>query len=540
MYQPPFPQNEPIYGYAPGSPERARLEAELERQMKQVAEIPMIINGQLVYTKRQKPYHPPFDHQKTIAHYYEVGEEEVTAAIGACLDAKPAWEAMPWEHRISIFRKAAELISGPYRDKMNAATMIGQGKNVHQSEIEAIMEMCDFLRFNAYYAWQIFSDQPLHSPKPTWNRTDWRPLEGFLYAITPFNFSAIAANLPSAPAMVGNCVVWKPSPSQIPAASVIMEVFQEAGLPEGVINLVFGDPDLITDRCVAHKMFAGLHYTGSTGVLKSIWRKIADHIDTYHSYPRIVGESGGKDFIVAHRSARPRQVATAITRGAFEYQGQKCSAASRVYLPDNIAEEVLQRLKEDLDSIKVGSPLDFSNFVNSVIHERAFDKLAAYIDQARSDSEAQIFYGGQYDKSTGYYIYPTVITTTDPYYATMVEELFGPVVTVYTYPADEYERYLDIVDSTSQYGLTGAVFAQDRSALVLAEEKLRHAAGNFYLNDKPTGSIVGQQPFGGARGSGTNDKAGSWLNITRWLSARSIKENFVPPEDYRYPFLGDD
>lgn len=540
QFQPPFPHNEPINSYAPGTAERTQLQAELQKRIEEVVEIPMVINGHEVYTKDKKSYHPPFDHQRTVAHYYEASADEIKAAIGACLDAKPAWEAMSWEHRISIFRKAAELISGPYRDRMNAATIIGQGKDVHQSEIEAIMEMCDFLRFNAYYAWQIYSDQPMHSPKPSWNRTDWRPLEGFLYAVTPFNFSAIAANLPSAPAMLGNCVVWKPSPSQIPAAHVIMEVFREAGLPDGVINMVMGDAEKITDHCLGHSMFAGLHYTGSIEVFKGLWKKIGSNIERYHNFPRIVGETGGKDFIIAHQSARPRQVATAITRGAFEYQGQKCSAVSRVYLPDNIADEVLAFLKEDLDSIKMGSPLDFSNFVGAVIHERSFDKLARYIDQARKDEQAEIFYGGTYDKSEGWFIHPTVIRTTDPYYATMVEELFGPVVTVYTYPAREFEKTLEILDSTSPYGLTGAVFSQDRNMLSLAEEKLRYAAGNFYLNDKPTGSIVGQQPFGGARGSGTNDKAGSWLNLTRWLSARSIKENFVPPEDYRYPVLGNE
>jgi 1-pyrroline-5-carboxylate dehydrogenase len=454
------------------------------------------------------------------------------------LEAKIKWANLSWEHRASIFLKAADLLAGPYRAKINAATMIAQAKTVHQAEIDAACEFIDFLRFNVQFMTQIYAEQPVSS-EGVWNRLEHRPLEGFVYAITPFNFTAIAGNLPAAPALMGNVVVWKPSATQIYSANVIVEVFKKAGLPDGVINVVYGDSAMITETLLASPYFAGIHFTGSTRVFNDIWGKIGQNIGKYKSYPRIVGETGGKDFVVAHSSAIPAQVATALSRGAFEYQGQKCSAASRAYVPQSIWPEVKKLLVADLASMKMGSPADTTNFVSSVISEGSFDKLAGFIDQAKKDADAEIIAGGNYDKSVGYFIEPTVIVTTDPKYSTMETELFGPVLTIYVYEDAKWEETLVLVDSTSEYALTGAVLSQDRYAIEYAMKVLENAAGNFYINDKPTGAVVGQQPFGGARGSGTNDKAGSVLNLLRWVSPRTIKETFVTPEDYRYPFLGE-
>jgi 1-pyrroline-5-carboxylate dehydrogenase len=482
---------------------------------------------------------PPHELKHTLGHFCKGDESHVNAAITAALDAKQAWENMPWQERAAIFLKAADLLSGPYRDKINAATMLCQSKNVYQAEIDAVAELIDFLRFNVQYMTEIYAQQP-NSVPGIWNRMEYRPLEGFVFAITPFNFTAIAGNLPSAPAMLGNTVIWKPAESQIYSAAVIMEVFQKAGLPPGVINLIYVDGPLAGDIIFNHADFAGLHFTGSTGVFQHLWATIGKNISKYKSYPRIVGETGGKDFVIAHPSADPIEVATALVRGAYEFQGQKCSAASRAYIPKEIWDDVREKLLADIKSLKMGTTEDFSNFVNAVIDERAFDKISGYIAQAKKDDNVEILIGGGCDKTEGYFIEPTVLLTTDPHYRTMEEEIFGPVLTIYVYDGKDYAETLDLLDQTSPYALTGAVFSKDRAAAILASEKLRHAAGNFYINDKPTGSIVGQQPFGGARGSGTNDKAGSVLNLYRWISARSIKENFVPPTDYRYPFLGEE
>jgi 1-pyrroline-5-carboxylate dehydrogenase len=481
---------------------------------------------------------PPHEHQHIVGHYHTAEQNHVQDAIDNCLSARGAWANLTWEQRAAIFLKAAELIAGPYRAKINAATMMAQSKNIHQAEIDAACELIDFLRFNVEYMSQIYAEQPA-SAEGIWNRVEYRPLEGFVYAITPFNFTAIAGNLPASAAMMGNVVLWKPSDSQVFSAKVIMDVFQEAGLPPGVINMVMGDPVMISNTVLASPDFAGLHFTGSTQVFKELWKQIGNNIHTYKTYPRIVGETGGKDFILAHPTAKPQQVATAITRGAFEFQGQKCSAASRVYLPESTASEILDLVKKDIESFnKPGSPEDMNNFITAVIHEGSFDKLARYIDQAKEDDNAQIFAGGGYDKSVGYFVEPTVIVTQDPKYTTMCTELFGPVVTVYVYPDAEWQETLTLVDTTSEYALTGAVLAKDRYAIDQATKALQNAAGNFYINDKPTGAVVGQQPFGGARASGTNDKAGSAQNLLRWVSPRLIKETFVTPEDYRYPFLG--
>lgn len=530
--------NEPVKSYAPGSPEREAVLKQYDEYYKGNADIPLTIGGQQVRTGKTRSIAPPHDHQHTVGQYHLASEKEVKQAVDAALKARRDWAALTWEQRASVFLKAAELIAGPYRDRINAATMMAQSKTVHQAEIDSACELIDFLRFNVEFMSQIYQEQP-ESAEGIWNRVEYRPLEGFVYAITPFNFTAIAGNLPSSAALMGNVVIWKPSDHQVFSAQVIVDVFEEAGVPAGVINCIYGDPAMITDILLTHPDFAGLHYTGSTEVFKGIWKKIGDNINTYKTYPRIVGETGGKDFIIAHPTANARQVATAITRGAFELQGQKCSAASRVYLPESLAEDVLGGVKEDLKNIgKPGSPADLSNFVTAVIHEGAFDKLAGYIDRAREDKEAEIVAGGGYDKSVGYFIEPTVIRTTDPHYSTMETELFGPVVTVYVYPDDQWEQTLELVDQTSEYGLTGAVISADRYAIEQATRALENCAGNFYINDKPTGAVVGQQPFGGARASGTNDKAGSAQNLMRWVSPRLIKETFVSPEDYRYPFLG--
>ena len=496
----------------------------------------MYISGKEVRTNKKVAIHPPHDHQKTVANYHAGDKTHVRAAIDAALQAKQAWAALNYEQRASIFLKAADLLAGPYRYKINAATMIGQSKNVYQAEIDAACEMIDFLRFNVQYLKEIYSQQPISS-KGIYNRVEYRPLEGFVFALTPFNFTAISGNLPTSAAMMGNTVVWKPSNTQIFAANVLMEVFMKAGLPDGVINLIYVSGPDAGEVIFNHRDFGGIHFTGSTGVFRNIWKTIGDNIAKYKSYPRIVGETGGKDYIIAHKSAEVKSLVAALTRGAFEYQGQKCSAASRAYIPSNLWNEVKQRIVDDVKSMKVGPTEDFSNFVNAVIDENAFNKITKYIDNAKANKDVEIIVGGTYDKSKGYFITPTVIVTKDPNYVTMCEEIFGPVLTVYVYDENKFEETLDIIDNTSIYALTGAVFAQDRYAVDLATKKLVNSAGNFYINDKCTGAVVGQQPFGGSRASGTNDKSGSMINLLRWVSMRTIKENLVPPTDYRYPFL---
>ncbi|SHJ16103.1 delta-1-pyrroline-5-carboxylate dehydrogenase [Hymenobacter daecheongensis DSM 21074] len=533
----PAPINEPVKGYAPNSPERVGLHKMLKELKQQQRDIPMHIGGQEIRTGKKKNITPPHDHQHVLGQFHEGDASHVQQAIDAALAARPLWAEMPWEHRAAIFLKAADLLAGPYRARINAATMLGQSKNCFQAEIDAACELIDFFRFNVHFMQQIYQQQPESLPG-MWNRLEHRPLEGFVFALTPFNFTSIAGNLPSSAAMMGNVVVWKPSNTQIYSAQVLMELFKEAGVPDGVINLVYVSGPTAGDVIFRHRDFAGIHFTGSTGVFNGIWKAIGDNISSYKSYPRIVGETGGKDFILAHPSAHAKAVAVGISRGAFEYQGQKCSAASRVYLPSNLADEILGYVKEDLASFKMGDVEDFSNFINAVIDEKSFDKLAKYIDEAKADPNAEIVAGGGYDKSKGYFIEPTVIVAKDPKYVTMCEELFGPVVTVHIYDAAKFDEVLTLVDTTSPYALTGAIFAQDRYAIDQASKALVHAAGNFYINDKPTGAVVGQQPFGGARASGTNDKAGSMLNLLRWVSPRAIKETFVPVTDYRYPFLG--
>ncbi|MGS2738403.1 L-glutamate gamma-semialdehyde dehydrogenase [Sinomicrobium sp. M5D2P17] len=533
----PVAVNEPVKSYTPGSPEREEVLNQYKAYFNGSEDIPLYIGSEEIRTGDTRSITPPHDHQHVIGQYHLAEKSHIEKAISDAMEARKKWAALTWEQRAAVFLRAADLIAGPYRAKMNAATMIGQSKNIYQAEIDSACEIVDFLRFNVEYMSQIYNDQP-ESSEGLWNRVEYRPLEGFIYAITPFNFTAIAGNLPSSAAMMGNVVVWKPSDSQIFSAKVIVDVFKEAGVPDGVINVVYGDPVMITDTVLASPDFTGIHFTGSTNVFKSIWAKIGSNINTYKTYPRIVGETGGKDFIIAHPNSKPKQVATAISRGAFEFQGQKCSAASRVYLPKSIAQEVLDFVKADVESFKMGSPEDMSNFITAVIHEGSFDKLASYIDQAKADQDAEIIIGGNYDKSKGYFIQPTVILTTNPKYKTMTTELFGPVVTVYVYEDEKWTETLQLVDTTSEYGLTGAVFSNDRYAVDEATKALENSAGNFYINDKPTGAVVGQQPFGGARASGTNDKAGSMLNLFRWVSPRLIKETFVSPEDYRYPFLG--
>ncbi|WP_425234439.1 L-glutamate gamma-semialdehyde dehydrogenase [Ulvibacterium sp.] len=534
----PTALNEPIKSYAPGTPERNDVLKQYRAYFNGKVEVPLYIGSEEIYTGNTKPMSPPHNHGHSVGEYHLAEKQHVQKAIKNCLEARTAWANLTWEQRAAIFLKAAELIAGPYRAKMNAATMIAQSKTIHQAEIDAACELIDFLSFNVEYMSQIYEEQP-DSAEGIWNRVEYRPLEGFVYAVTPFNFTAIAGNLPASAAMMGNVVVWKPSDHQIFSAKVIMDVFKEAGLPDGVINMVYGDPVMITDTVLESPDFAGIHFTGSTHVFKELWKKIGNNIHTYKTYPRIVGETGGKDFIIAHSTAKPVQVATAITRGAFEFQGQKCSAASRVYLPKSTSREVLELVKKDIESFNPpGSPEDMSNFITAVIHEGSFDKLAKYIDGAKKDKDAEIVAGGGYDKSKGYFVEPTVIVTTNPHYTTMETELFGPVVTVFVYDDKDWSKTLELVDSTSEYALTGAVLATDRYAIDQATNALQNCAGNFYINDKPTGAVVGQQPFGGARASGTNDKAGSAQNLLRWVSPRLIKETFVTPEDYRYPFLG--
>ncbi len=538
FFQVPAAFNEPVKSYAPGSPERDAVLKQYKEYYNGSEDIPMYIGGKEIRTGNTRRIAPPHDHQHQVGQYHLASQKEVKDSIDTALQARQAWADLPWEQRAAIFLKAADLLAGPYRAKINAATMMAQSKTVHQAEIDAACELIDFLRFNVEFMSRIYQEQP-ESADGIWNRVEYRPLEGFVYAITPFNFTAIAGNLPASAALMGNVVVWKPSDHQIFSAKVIIDVFREAGLPGGVINAVFGDPAMITETLLSHPDFSGIHFTGSTEVFKSLWKQIGNNIGVYKTYPRIVGETGGKDFIIAHPTAPVKQVATAITRGAFELQGQKCSAASRVYLPKSTADQILAMVVENIDSFnKPGSPEDLNNFVTAVIHEGAFDKLAGYIDRAKADAEAEVVAGGGYDKSKGYFIEPTVILTTNPKYVTMETELFGPVVTVYVYEDEAWSETLSLVDETSEYALTGAVMAKDRYALAEATKALENCAGNFYINDKPTGAVVGQQPFGGARASGTNDKAGSAQNLMRWVSPRLIKETFNPPEDYRYPFLG--
>jgi 1-pyrroline-5-carboxylate dehydrogenase len=536
FFKVPQPVNEPVLMYAPNSPERKALKAALAEARSHTVEIPMYIGSELVHTDNKIKLSPPHDHQHVLGYASEGDKSHVRRAINAALKAREAWANMPWEHRAAIFLKAADLLAGPYRAKMNAATMLGQSKNAYQAEIDSACELIDFLRFNAHFMAKIYTEQP-DSSKGIWNRMEHRPLEGFVFALTPFNFTAIAGNLPACVAMMGNVTVWKPAYTQIYSANVIMEIFREAGLPDGVINLIYVDGPDAGDVIFKDPNFAGIHFTGSTKVFQTIWKTIGNNINRYKTYPRIVGETGGKDFVMVHHSANAKAVAVGLVRGAFEYQGQKCSAASRAYVPSNLWEEVKQYMIADLKEIKMGGTEDFSNFVNAVIDERSFDKISNYINEAKKSDKVTVIAGGKCDKSKGYFVEPTVLQTTDPNYTTMCEEIFGPVLTIYVYPENQYEKTLDLVNKTSPYALTGSIFAQDRYAIDLAERKLANAAGNFYINDKPTGAVVGQQPFGGARASGTNDKAGSILNLLRWVSPRSIKETFVSPMDYKYPFL---
>lgn len=537
IFTPPKAINEPVYSYAPGSAEKKALKEALNQLKSTEMDISMFIDGKEVRTGKKVAIHPPHELSHTLGHYHEGGEAEVKAAIDAALKARERWAATSWEQRASIFLRAADLLAGPWRYKTNAATMLGQSKNCFQSEIDAVCELIDFWRFNVEYATQIYQQQP-ESPRGMWNRLEYRPLEGFVFAVTPFNFTSIGANLPTAPALLGNTVVWKPSETQIYTAWLTMELLREAGLPDGVINLVYADGPLTGDIVFNHPDFAGIHFTGSTKTFQHMWKTIGGNIDKYKTYPRIVGETGGKDFVVAHESADPIAVAVALARGAFEFQGQKCSAASRAYVPKSLWPAVKEKLVADVKSFNMGPVENFTNFVNAVIDERSFDKISGYIDQAKKDGQ-EILLGGNYDKTKGYFIEPTVIVANDPYYLTMREEIFGPVLTIYVYD-EPFEDILTVVDSTSPYALTGAIFSRDRYAIELADKKLKNAAGNYYVNDKPTGAVVGQQPFGGARASGTNDKAGSILNLYRWLSPRTIKETLVSAVDYRYPFLGEE
>lgn len=535
----PLPANEPVLNYAPGSAEKKRLKEVLAELKSTEVDVPMYIGGKEVRTNKKYALRAPHEHKHVLGYYHEGEEKHVHQAIDAALAAKEAWANMSWENRANIFLRAADLIATKYRPYMNGTTMLGQSKNAFQAEIDAACEIIDFLKFNVHFLSEIYRQQPI-SGSGMHNRMEYRPLEGFVLAVTPFNFTAIGGNLPTSAAMCGNVVIWKPAHTQIYSAQMFMKILKEAGLPDGVINLIYVDGPTVGKVCFTHKEFAGVHFTGSTGVFNNMWETIGKNMSMYRSYPRIVGETGGKDFVMVHKSADPDVVATALLRGAFEYQGQKCSAASRAYLPSNIAEKVKKKLVAGVNSFKVGTVEDFTNFVNAVIDEKSFDKIKSYIDAAKRSKKASILVGGECNKKEGYFVQPTIIETTDPKYTTMCEEIFGPVLTIYVYPANDYEKTLELVDSTSPYALTGSIIAQDRYAVELATAKLRNSAGNFYINDKPTGAVVGQQPFGGARASGTNDKAGSILNLYRWLSARTIKETFNPPTDYRYPFLGEE
>lgn len=537
FFKVPTPTNEPIYSYAVGSKERALLKQAIADARAQQIDIPMYIGSEEVTTNKKVAIRPPHDHQHILGHFSHGDKSHVEKAIVSALAAKNDWENLAWEHRAAIFLKAADLIAGKYRYELNAATMLGQSKNAFQAEIDSACEIIDFLRFNVSYLSDIYQQQPPISPRGVWNRLEQRPLEGFIFALTPFNFTAIAGNLPTSCAMMGNVVVWKPANTQVYAANVLMKIFKEAGVPDGVINLIYVDGPTAGDVIFNHPDFAGIHFTGSTAVFQNIWKTIGNNIHKYKTYPRIVGETGGKDFILVHASADAKAAATGIVRGSFEYQGQKCSAASRAYIPKSLWPQMKEMMLKDIASFKMGPTEDFSNFINAVIDEKSFDKLASYLEQAKKDKDAEIICGGGYDKTKGFFIEPTIIVASDPKYTTMCEELFGPVLTIYVYEDAKFEQTLKIVDETSIYALTGAIFAQDRYAIEQASVALRNAAGNFYINDKCTGAVVGQQPFGGARGSGTNDKAGAMVNLLRWVSPRTIKETFEPPVDYRYPFL---
>ncbi len=537
IFKVPVAVNEPVKSYAKGSKERESLLKEYKAMLKQKPlEVPMYIGGVEVKTKNKKEIRPPHDHSKVIGHYHFGDKSHVTKAIDAAMKARENWSNLSWEHRASIFLRAADLLAGPFRDKMNAATMLGQSKNVYQAEIDASCELIDFFRFNVQYMTQIYKEQPESLPG-MWNRLEYRGLEGFVFAVTPFNFTSIAANLCAAPAMMGNVIVWKPAETQMYSAKVIMDLFKAAGLPDGVINMISVDGPDAGEVVFKHKDFAGLHFTGSTGVFRNLWKEIGNNIEKYRTYPRIVGETGGKDFVMVHESANAIEVATALSRGAFEYQGQKCSAASRAYIPSNIWKDVKKELVKQVESFKIGSPEDNTNFINAVIDERSFDKIKSYIDHAAKQKDAEIIVGGKCDKKKGYFIHPTVIVTTNAKFKSMCEEIFGPVLTIFVYEPKDFVKTLDILDQTSDYALTGSIISNDRYAIDTAMKKLINSAGNFYINDKPTGAVVGQQPFGGARGSGTNDKAGAMMNLLRWTSARTIKETFIPASDYRYPFL---
>lgn len=530
------PENEGILAYREGSREKTEVKEKLQELKREVTEIPVIVGGEEIKTGNMGKRTSPEDHNLLLAEYHKAGDEEIEKAIQASMDAKDAWAHMPWEERVAIFLKAADLVAGPYRSTINAATMLGQGKNIYQAEIDAACELIDFLRFNAYFMSEIMKEQP-HSPDNTWNRMDYRPLDGFVFAVTPFNFTAIAGNLPTAPAMAGNTVIWKPASSAVYSAYLFMKILEEAGLPKGVINFLPGSGAEIGEKILPHKDLAGVHFTGSTKTFQYMWKTIGKNISGYRNYPRIVGETGGKDFVVVHPSADIRPIAAALVRGAFEYQGQKCSAASRAYVPKSLWPKIKEEFIALTKELKVGSTEDFRNFVNPVIDKKSFEKITSYIDFAKESKEAEILLGGTYDDSIGYFVDPTIIETTNPRFKTMVEEIFGPVITMYVYEDEKYDEILHECDEATDYALTGSIFAKDREAVIKAEKVLQQAAGNFYINDKPTGSIVNQQPFGGARASGTNDKAGSKLNMQRWMSARSIKETYIAPRDYRYPFM---
>lgn len=536
IFNVPALRNEPVKSYAPGSPERSELKKALAEARAKTIDIPQYIGSEEIYSQNKKAVSPPHDHQHILGYFHEGSKEDVAKAIDAALEARKGWATLTWEQRAAIFLKAADLIAGPYRAEMNTATMLGQSKNAYQAEIDSACEIIDFLRLNVNFMRDIYEEQPISS-EGVWNRMEYRPLEGFIFAITPFNFTAIAGNLPAAPALMGNVVIWKPAFTQVYAANVIMKVFREAGLPDGVINMVLADGPVAGDVIFKHPDFSGVHFTGSTKVFQTIWKTIGENIATYKTFPRIVGETGGKDFVLAHRSADAKAVATGLVRGAFEYQGQKCSAASRAYIPSNLWEEVKKFMLADLAEIKMGGVEDFSNFVNAVIDEKSFDKIASYINGAKSSPDTEIVAGGNFDKSKGYFVEPTIIQAFRPDYVTMCEEIFGPVLSIYVYDENEFEKIIPVIDATSPYALTGAVFSKDRYAIEYATRHLVNAAGNFYINDKPTGAVVGQQPFGGARASGTNDKAGSVLNLLRWVSPRAMKETLVSPKDYKYPFL---
>ena len=536
----PVPINEPIKDYAPNSEEKKSLVAKINELSSMKVEIPIIIDGKEIKTGNTGNCVKPYDHAHILGTYHKAGEEEVKMAIESSLDAWNDWSKTSFEFRAKIFLKMAELLAGPYRDIINASTMLNMSKNAYQAEIDAACELIDFWNFNCYYAEEIYNQQPMYSPEGTKNQTEHRPLEGFVFAVTPFNFTSIAANLPSAPALMGNTAIWKPASSTVYPAHFIMQLFKEAGLPDGVINLLPGSGSIVGNQVLSHPKLAGIHFTGSTGVFQGMWKHIGQNINNYESYPRIVGETGGKDFCIAHESCDKQALATAMTRGAFEFQGQKCSAMSRAYIPSTIWNDVKEMYFTQINELKMGSPEHFSNFINSVIDQNAFDSITSYIDYAKGSDDAEIITGGQYDDSKGYFIEPTTILTTDPHFKTMEEEIFGPVLTIFIYNPEDWDETLQLVDTTSPYALTGAIFCNDKEVLQSANEKLRFSAGNYYINDKPTGAVVGQQPFGGARASGTNDKAGSMFNLVRWVSQRTIKENFEPPTDYKYPFMGED